>query len=88
MATNLWMGEGNRKDWEMMDGAKLAVFEDSVKGLISVNDACLLLAELGIEITPILIGVTDNPIKREPLSDLSTHIIEDINQVNWFEIFS
>ncbi len=88
MAASLWRGESPREDWSMLHGAKMAVFEDSAKGLRSVNDACLLLADLGVHITPTLVGVTDNPVKREPLEDLADNVIEDINQVHWFENFS
>jgi phosphoglycolate phosphatase-like HAD superfamily hydrolase len=87
-AVSLWQGEYDRQDWQMLDNAKIVVFEDSVKGLQSALAACILLKELSVIVSCKLVGVGKNPIKLAALDTISHYNIECINQVNWIDIFS
>ena len=88
IADLLLLGDRNLADWQALDGAEIVIFEDSVKGLMSVQSACTLLVELGLQITLTMIGVSNNPIKRAALEQNASYIIKDINQISWFELFS
>ena len=79
----LWEGQGKKADWESFEGAKVFIFEDSIKGLQSGLSAKSLLGELGIEINLQLIGVSENPIKKQALLEIAEQIIPTINLFNW-----
>jgi hypothetical protein len=86
-AVSLWQGQAEVRDWQILDNAKIVVFEDSVKGLQSAKAACVLLEEQGVHIDYRLVGVGNNPIKLSALDSISHYNIECINQVNWNDIF-
>lgn len=84
----LWQGSGFFSDWEAFDNAKIIIFEDSVKGLLSGKAACKLINKLGFEIDLTLIGVAQNLIKLSALDQVSTCNVDNINQINWFKLAS
>ena len=86
-AVSLWQGQADKQDWQLLDNAKIVVFEDTVKGLQSIKAACELLEALGIHVDCRLVGVGKNPIKLAALDTISHFNIECINQVQWTDIF-
>ena len=84
----LWQGKGNLSDWEVLDGGRIVIFEDSVKGFISGQESARLLSALGLNVYLKLIGVSKNPIKIHALQQKTTHTIENINNIHWDSIFS
>jgi hypothetical protein len=82
-STQLWSGRGQQRHWERLDHAKVVVFEDSIKGLISAKRAQDLLKGLGIDFDLKLIGIESHPIKTRVLMDIAHKIIKDINEVKW-----
>lgn len=84
----LWQGSGDLSDWEAFDKAKIVIFEDSTKGLLSGKAACDLINNMGFGIDLTLIGIAQNSIKLTALNQVSSYNIDNINQINWFEIKS
>ena len=82
-AIALWERQDNKADWESFDGAKVFIFEDSIKGLQSGLSAKSLLGALGIMINLNLIGVTESPIKKKALLKIADQVIPTINHFNW-----
>lgn len=60
--------------WQELQGAEVIVFEDSVRGLISVRQACTLLARHAIRLRPLLIGITNSAEKRKPLEGIADQV--------------
>lgn len=83
----LWQEKGQRSDWNDLDGSQLVIFEDSTKGLISAQESSKLLAKLGIHINLKLVGVSTNAIKLNALKKITTHYIENINDIQWTTLF-
>lgn len=87
-AVALWKNQGTNSNWDELDQAKIVVFEDSVKGLRSVETACELLKKNGLSIDLTLVGVSDNPIKRQALEEQTPNLIKSINEIDWQAISS
>lgn len=86
-AAALWQGKGDYSDWEELDGGTIIIFEDSVKGFISGHNSKNLLQGLGLNISMKLVGVSKNAIKLKALEQMSTFNIDNINRINWRDIF-
>jgi len=79
----LWQGEKAAADWQDFADARLVVFEDSAKGLLSGKAAYNLLSELGIITKWTLFGVSRNNFKVSALAEVADRVISDINEVEW-----
>jgi hypothetical protein len=86
LAYDLWRGEGEREDWTQLDGAKVIIFEDAVKGFESGDTARELLQEVNVQIDTEFIGVSQNTIKKQKLSGFTERVYEGINEVAWEEL--
>jgi len=67
--------DGDSHGWEVLDGARVWVFEDSARGMLSAIDAAGRLQAAGFEVHLTPIGVTDSPEKAEALSDLGARVV-------------
>ena len=85
---SLWQDKGSFSDWQELAGAKVSIFEDSAKGLRSGQAAYTLLKNICVDIELTLVGVAQNPIKQEALKAVTPHLINSINEINWFSISS
>lgn len=83
LSLDLWLGKDEPEEWDKFHQSKIIVFEDSIKGLMSAKNAQKLLADIGIMIELVLIGVGNNPIKTKKFLGLADQIISDINEMNW-----
>jgi hypothetical protein len=83
LASDLWLEKAKPEKWEKFHQSKIIVFEDSIKGLLSAKNAQKLLADIGIRIELVLIGVGSNPIKTEKFHGLADRIISEINEIDW-----
>jgi len=83
LAYDLWRGEGKREDWEKFNHSQVDVFEDAVKGLQAGKSAQVLMERIGIDIDLMLIGISNNPIKKRELKKIANDVFLDINQVEW-----
>lgn len=86
-AYDAWLGKGKQSEWNFLDGSTIWVFEDSAKGLLSCRSACEIMNQLDISVSPALIGVTDDPIKRKALEGIADTIIQNINLFDWDSVF-
>ncbi|RPJ00190.1 MAG: hypothetical protein EHM39_05250, partial [Chloroflexi bacterium] len=59
--------------------ARVIVFEDSVGGISATRQAVERLAQAGLDVTFIGVGVSPNPDKRAALSTVADHLVDDIN---------
>jgi hypothetical protein len=82
-SVSLWQGQATKSHWEMFEGARVSIFEDSVKGLQSGIAAKSLLKSLPVHIQLRLIGVTENSIKEKALLRVADRVIPTINQTQW-----
>lgn len=86
IAASLWQGHTDQVNWQSLDKAKIYIFEDSVKGLISGKSACQLIANLGIETSLTLVGISHNHIKLDALTEISTYNIDNLNTLDWVDL--
>jgi hypothetical protein len=82
-AVSLWREEAAIADWQALQRSAITIFEDSAKGLYSGIEARDLLKKIGIDCRLNLIGVTNNPIKRKALKNVSDSILPNINHFEW-----
>jgi len=78
-------GQGDRADWEALEGARVVIYEDAAKGLQSGIAAREKLAAIGIRIDLKLIGVTDHSTKHRALEGLADEIIPAIHHLDWID---
>ncbi len=83
LAYDLWQGEVKLEGWDMFNGSRVTIFEDSVKGLQAGRSAQTLLAHEGINFELQLVGISDVPIKKGELEKIADWVYSDINQVDW-----
>lgn len=88
IAYTFWQEEQLSSHWNSLAGSRIAVFEDSAKGLISAISACKVLNQRGLDVGLITVGVSKNPIKLLSLTPYSSITVENINQIQWNSLFS
>jgi hypothetical protein len=64
--------------WQELSGARLCVFEDSVRGLRSALSARDVLAALGIPVQISLCGISDSPPKQHSLSNFGAAVFPTV----------
>jgi hypothetical protein len=79
----LWRDKTNRNQWQVLQGANVIIFEDSLKGLQSGIAAKSILRDVHIDINLELIGVTDSLIKKQALMNVADRIISSVDQYQW-----
>jgi len=66
-------------EWQKIKGATVYVFEDSLGGLMSAQEAAQILSDAEIPIQLELIGISHQPDKTKSLLEISGEIYFDIN---------
>jgi phosphoglycolate phosphatase-like HAD superfamily hydrolase len=77
-AHKLASGE-SQAGFEHLHGARVFVFEDSVKGMRSAQDAKALLAKYGINIDLVLLGISPEGPKRDRLRAYGVDVYDEIS---------
>ncbi|MDX1600338.1 MAG: hypothetical protein R3191_02370 [Anaerolineales bacterium] len=79
-ALELHRGSDDRAHWKPLSGAVVRAFEDSAKGLISVERARERLAQVDVHIEIELIGISPHPDKRTELKKTGAQVFDSLEQ--------
>jgi hypothetical protein len=66
-------------DWLALNGAAVYVFEDTLGGMISAQDAAKILSNMDVIIDLKLIGIGQQPDKANSILEISDQVYSDIN---------